>query len=104
MFHQCNDISALGTAVFIAAYTVTDGMGVRLAGNVLTYVAWLTVLDGFPMLCIAVGRNGADISADGGQHWRRAGDTPYQAIALASDGSLGFAVGAAGAVAAVSRE
>ena len=60
--------------------------------------------DALQKLCIAVGRNGVDFSADGGKHWRRVGETPYQAIALASDGSIGFAVGAAGAVAAVSRE
>jgi drug/metabolite transporter (DMT)-like permease len=45
---------ALATAVFIAAYTVTDGMGVRRAGSVIAYIAWLTVLDGFPILCLAV--------------------------------------------------
>ena len=49
---------ALGTALFIAAYTITDGMGVRRAGNVVTYIVWLTVLDGFPILCIAAVRRG----------------------------------------------
>ena len=47
---------ALMTALFIAAYTVADGMGVRRAGTVITYIVWLTVLDGFPILCIAAVR------------------------------------------------
>ncbi len=44
---------ALLTAVFIAAYTLTDGMGVRRAGTVVGYVIWLSVLDGLPLLCLA---------------------------------------------------
>jgi len=36
---------ALLNAVVIAAYTVIDAAGARLAGNVLSYVAWLFVLD-----------------------------------------------------------
>ncbi len=47
---------ALATAVFIAAYTVTDGMGVRRADAVVSYVVWLTLLDGWPVLAIAVAR------------------------------------------------
>lgn len=34
---------------FIAAYMVTDGVGVRLAGNSFSYVAWMTLLQGAPM-------------------------------------------------------
>ncbi|MBS0333329.1 MAG: EamA family transporter [Proteobacteria bacterium] len=34
---------------FIAAYMVTDGIGVRLAGNAFSYVAWMTLLQGAPM-------------------------------------------------------
>lgn len=55
-------------------------------------------------LCITVGRNGADLSRDGGMHWHRAGDTPYQAIGFAGSGSIGYAVGAKGAVATVRRK
>jgi len=37
---------ALLTAAFIAAYTVFDGRGVRLAGSTLAYVPWLFLIDG----------------------------------------------------------
>jgi drug/metabolite transporter (DMT)-like permease len=40
---------ALGTGVFIAAYTVTDGLGVRHAGTALGYAAWLFLLHGIPI-------------------------------------------------------
>ena len=40
---------ALATGVFIAAYTVADGLGVRRAGTVTGYVAWLFLLHGLPI-------------------------------------------------------
>jgi drug/metabolite transporter (DMT)-like permease len=40
---------ALVTGVFIAAYTVADGLGVRRAGTVTGYVAWLFLLHGLPI-------------------------------------------------------
>ena len=40
---------ALATGVFIAAYTVADGLGVRRSGTVLGYVAWLFLLHGLPI-------------------------------------------------------
>ncbi len=39
---------ALSNAVLIALYTVVDGQGARLSGNVAQYVALLFVLDGWP--------------------------------------------------------
>ena len=39
-------ISALCTSMFIAAYTLTDGVGGRLSGNVPGYMLALSVLDG----------------------------------------------------------
>ena len=46
-------IFAAGTALFIAAYTVTDAMGARLSGHAVSYVAWLAILDGLPTLLAA---------------------------------------------------
>ena len=46
-------VFAAGTALFIAAYTVTDAMGARLSGHAVSYVAWLAILDGLPMLIAA---------------------------------------------------
>ena len=41
---------AAGTALFIAAYTLADGMGVRRAGEPLAYIVWLMILDGLPIM------------------------------------------------------
>ena len=35
---------ALATGAFIAAYSVADGMGVRLSGNALSYTVWMSML------------------------------------------------------------
>ncbi len=45
-------VTSLVTGAFIAAYTVTDGLGGRLAGNPVAYAVWLFVLDGFPMMAV----------------------------------------------------
>ena len=41
----------LATSVLIACYTVVDGLGVRQAGNSLSYIFWLFLLEPFP-ICI----------------------------------------------------
>lgn len=41
---------ALVTALAITAYTVVDGIGARKTTDVLSYIAWLFVLDGVMML------------------------------------------------------
>ena len=51
--HRRGIVFAVGTAAFIASYTVTDAMGVRLSGDAVSYVAWLAILDGLPMLIAA---------------------------------------------------
>ena len=45
---------ALATGVFIAGYTVVDGMGVRTAGDRIGYIVWLFVLEGIPFLVWAL--------------------------------------------------
>jgi drug/metabolite transporter (DMT)-like permease len=45
---------ALGTAAFIASYTVVDGIGVRASGSVAGYIAWLFALDAIPVVLVAV--------------------------------------------------
>lgn len=53
---------ALGNAVLIAAYTVVDGLGVRMAvaqgGSALQYIALLFVLDGWPFTLLVLARRG----------------------------------------------
>ncbi len=50
---------ALANAVIIAAYTLVDAAGVRLAGAPETYVVWLFVLDAlpFPIVVLLLKRN-----------------------------------------------
>ncbi len=45
---------ALGTGVFIAAYTVVDGLGARLAASAHSYIFWLNLIDGIPITVAAV--------------------------------------------------
>jgi len=50
--------AALATGVFIAAYTVVDGVGVRRSGSALGYATWLFLLQGpvLPLVALAVRR------------------------------------------------
>jgi drug/metabolite transporter (DMT)-like permease len=43
----------LATSLLIAIYTVTDGLGVRAAGNSLSYILWLFVLEPIP-ICLTL--------------------------------------------------
>jgi len=42
-------LAALATGLFIASYTVTDGIGSRLSGHPQSYAAWLFLFQGAPM-------------------------------------------------------
>lgn len=61
---------ALGTAVFIAAYTLADGMGVRRAGHALSYIVWLMIIDGFPIIFFTVYVRRHELIAALGGNWR----------------------------------
>lgn len=50
---------ALGTGGFIAAYSVTDGIGVRLSGAPMAYTAWMCALWGVLMPAVYIGLRGA---------------------------------------------
>ncbi|WP_110947494.1 DMT family transporter [Pseudomonas bohemica] len=47
---------ALGTGCFIAAYSVTDGIGARLSGSAMAYTVWMCTLWGvlMPLVYIAL--------------------------------------------------
>lgn len=49
---------ALVTSVFIAGYTMSDGIGARAAQDAHAYVLWLFVLDGIPLILWALLRQG----------------------------------------------
>lgn len=50
---------ALITAMLIASYTMVDGLGVRVADQVLNYAAWLSVLEALPITLYMYHRRGA---------------------------------------------
>jgi drug/metabolite transporter (DMT)-like permease len=50
--------AAVGTGVVIASYTVVDGLGVRRAGTVVGYAAWIFALQGAAILLIALALRG----------------------------------------------
>lgn len=41
-------------AAVIVAYTLVDGIGVRLSGNAFSYIIWLFVLIPLPLLCLTL--------------------------------------------------
>lgn len=45
---------ALGTGVFIAGYTIVDGLGARLAYSAHSYTFWLNAIDGVPLVLVAL--------------------------------------------------
>lgn len=61
---------ALGTAVFIASYTVTDGSGARIAGSPHSYTVWLFTLNAVPMTIIGIAARGRETAAAIREHWR----------------------------------
>ncbi len=61
---------ALGTAGFIASYTITDALGARAAGSAHSYTMWLFALDGVPIAAIAIWRRGWPGIAIARLHWR----------------------------------
>jgi drug/metabolite transporter (DMT)-like permease len=48
---------ALATSLFIAAYTISDGLGARRSGNAFSYTAWLFFFDGFAVSAAAMLRH-----------------------------------------------
>ena len=49
----------LATGISIAAYTVADGLGVRLSGNPASYIGWLFVFSAVPIVVFALARRRA---------------------------------------------
>lgn len=50
---------AVSTAILITAYTLVDGVGVRLSENGFSYIYWLFTLNGIPLFIIGlISKNG----------------------------------------------
>lgn len=50
---------ALGTAMFVASYTLADGVGARVAGSATSFAMWMFVGDGLSILAYALATRGA---------------------------------------------
>jgi drug/metabolite transporter (DMT)-like permease len=46
--------AALATAAFIASYTMVDGTGARLSTSAHSYILWVNVFNGLPIIVIAL--------------------------------------------------
>ena len=62
---------ALANAALIAAYTLVDGTGVRLAGSPERYAVWMFFFDGFPYVLIVAWLRRADLLPYVRDHWWR---------------------------------
>jgi len=62
---------ALANAAIIAVYTLVDGAGARASGNALSYVVWLTFLEGVFFLAWIRWKRGGAAQGYIGRQWRR---------------------------------
>jgi len=65
-------IFALLTGLMIAAYTIVDGIGVRLSGNPAGYIGWLFILSPLPIIFIALARRRRQAFVYLNNNWRPA--------------------------------
>jgi drug/metabolite transporter (DMT)-like permease len=61
---------ALGTAAFIGAYTITDGLGARASGNPTGYSGLLFVLDAVMLLAMGIYLRGPGILKEVAPYWK----------------------------------
>jgi drug/metabolite transporter (DMT)-like permease len=61
---------AVVTSLFIAGYTLSDGMGARASGNPHAYVLWLFVLNGIPLLLYGLVTGKARTTAAFSANWK----------------------------------
>ena len=74
---------AAGTAVMVASYTVSDGIGVRLSGAPMGFVAWLFILD-WPIVAFTTVVRGRRLAgALARERWKFAGCAVFSTAAYA---------------------
>ncbi len=61
---------AFVTGAFIAAYSLADGMGVRLAESAPSFILWLSFLDGWPIALFAIITRRGQFAAYLSREWR----------------------------------
>jgi drug/metabolite transporter (DMT)-like permease len=62
---------ALANAAIIAAYTLVDGTGARLAGGAERYAVWMFFLDGFPFCVYVAWARRGEFARYAGRFWLR---------------------------------
>ena len=90
---------AVATGLFIAFYTVVDGLGIRAAGTSVGYIVWLNVGEGIPFIIAALLTRPAELKPFMKANWRRTTGTGL--LTIAAYGLVLFAL-AQGAMAHVS--
>ena len=61
--------AALATSVFIAAYSVVDGIGIRLSGSPVSYIGWLFTAEAFTAAFIFASRARVLVTLPGRTLW-----------------------------------
>ncbi|MEH6775961.1 MAG: DMT family transporter, partial [Cereibacter changlensis] len=64
---------ALGSAAATAIYTLIDGLGARVSGDAVAYVAWVFVVDGLLFSLGMLGLRGRSVLAGGARAWMMGG-------------------------------
>lgn len=90
---------ALLTGLFIACYTVVDGLGIRRGETALGYIVWLNIGEGIPFMVAALLTRPAEIKPFMKIHWKRT--TGAGLVVVAAYGLVLYALGQ-GAMAHVS--
>lgn len=62
---------ALANAAVIAAYTLVDAAGVRVAGGAARYVLWLHLFMGMPYVLLVLATRGREFLRHAAGHWAR---------------------------------
>jgi drug/metabolite transporter (DMT)-like permease len=62
--------AALATGCFMAGYTVADGAGARLSQDALSYILWLNVFNGIPIILIAAALRGRELVPQAKRVWK----------------------------------
>lgn len=70
--HLHGTLIAMGVAVTIAFYSVSDGIGVRASGSTLAYNGWVFFVVGVTTLAMALLLRRGKVLAYAKTHWRRA--------------------------------
>ena len=78
---------ALGSAIATAGYSLVDGMGARVMGDAVSYVAWLFVFDAMLFLPACLAKRGPAVLRANARTWTRC-----SIAAVASYGAYAVAV------------